>query len=174
MGTIDTVWFRDSYYTLKAFNECGHFDELEKYFEYIQNVLMRETGRMQPLYSITGQKDLEETHLDLEGYLNTNPCVSATRPTCRYRMMFTDKCLLDCSRCSSINDYHSPDEAPIKFSLTGYCSGLKRHGRTGRRIMGVPECDAGAHIHVALSLGGIESCGEARTKCWRQGAGRQS
>jgi GH15 family glucan-1,4-alpha-glucosidase len=66
-------WFRDSYYTLKAFNECGHFDELEKYFEYIQNVLMRDTGRMQPLYSITGQKDLEEFHLDLEGYLNNQP-----------------------------------------------------------------------------------------------------
>lgn len=66
-------WFRDSYYTLKAFNELGHFDELEKYFEYIQNVLMRETGRMQPLYTITGGKDLEEFHLDLEGYLGNQP-----------------------------------------------------------------------------------------------------
>ncbi|HMJ71528.1 MAG TPA: glycoside hydrolase family 15 protein [Cyclobacteriaceae bacterium] len=66
-------WFRDSYYTLKAFNELGHFDELEKYFEYIQNVLMRDTGRMQPLYTITGQKDIEEIHLDLEGYLGNQP-----------------------------------------------------------------------------------------------------
>lgn len=66
-------WFRDSYYTLKAFNELGHFDELERYFDYIQNVLMRDTGRMQPLYSITGQKDLEEIHIDLEGYLNNQP-----------------------------------------------------------------------------------------------------
>jgi glucoamylase len=66
-------WFRDSYYTLKAFNELGHFDELEKYFEYIQNVLMRDTGRMQPLYTITGTKDLEEIHLDLEGYLGNQP-----------------------------------------------------------------------------------------------------
>jgi GH15 family glucan-1,4-alpha-glucosidase len=67
-------WFRDSYYTLKAFNEIGHFDELERYFEYIQNILMRETDRMQPLYSITGQKDLKETHLDnLEGYMNNQP-----------------------------------------------------------------------------------------------------
>ena len=66
-------WFRDSYYTLKAFNELGHFDELEKYFEYIQNVLMRESGRMQPLYSVTGQRELEEIHLDLEGYLGNQP-----------------------------------------------------------------------------------------------------
>jgi GH15 family glucan-1,4-alpha-glucosidase len=66
-------WFRDSYYTLKAFNELGHFDELERYFEYIQNILMRDTDRIQPLYSITGQKELEEIHLDLEGYLHNQP-----------------------------------------------------------------------------------------------------
>lgn len=66
-------WFRDSYYTLKAFNEMGHFDELEGYFEYIQNILMRESDRMQPLYSITGNKTLEEKHLPLEGYLGNQP-----------------------------------------------------------------------------------------------------
>ncbi len=66
-------WFRDSYYTLKAFNELGHFDELEGYFEYIQNILMRETERMQPLYSITGKRELEELHLPLKGYLGNQP-----------------------------------------------------------------------------------------------------
>ena len=66
-------WFRDSYYTLKAFNEMGHFDELESYFEYVQNILMRDGGRMQPLYSITGKKDLEEITLDLEGYRGNKP-----------------------------------------------------------------------------------------------------
>jgi GH15 family glucan-1,4-alpha-glucosidase len=66
-------WFRDSYYTLKAFNELGHFEELENYFDYIQNILMRDGDRMQPLYTITGQKDIEEIHVDLEGYLNNQP-----------------------------------------------------------------------------------------------------
>jgi len=66
-------WFRDSYYTLKAFNEMGHFDELESYFEYVQNILMRDGGRMQPLYSITGKKDLEEITLDLQGYRGNKP-----------------------------------------------------------------------------------------------------
>lgn len=66
-------WFRDSYYTLKAFNEMGHFDELERYFEYIQNILMRDSERMQPLYTITGRKDIEEIHLPLEGYLGNQP-----------------------------------------------------------------------------------------------------
>jgi glucoamylase len=66
-------WFRDSYYTLKAFNEIGHFDELEGYFEYIQNMLMREGDRMQPLYSVTGNTALEEIHIPLEGYLGNQP-----------------------------------------------------------------------------------------------------
>lgn len=66
-------WFRDSYYTLKAFNEMGHFDELEGYFDYIQNILMRESDRMQPLYTITGSKQLDEVHLPLEGYLGNQP-----------------------------------------------------------------------------------------------------
>ncbi len=66
-------WFRDSYYTLKAFNEMGHFDELEGYFNYIQNILMRESDRMQPLYTITGSKNLDEIHLPLEGYLGNQP-----------------------------------------------------------------------------------------------------
>jgi GH15 family glucan-1,4-alpha-glucosidase len=66
-------WFRDSYYTLKAFNEMGHFDELEGFFEYIQNILIRDADRMQPLYSITGQKELHELHIPLEGYMNNQP-----------------------------------------------------------------------------------------------------
>lgn len=66
-------WFRDTYYTLKAFNEMGHFDELERYFEYIQNILTRDTDRIQPLYSITGQKDIEEIHIPLDGYLGNQP-----------------------------------------------------------------------------------------------------
>jgi glucoamylase len=67
-------WFRDTYYTLKAFNEIGHFDELEKYFEYIQNTLMNVDGRIQPLYTLNGNgSQLDEVHLELEGYLGNQP-----------------------------------------------------------------------------------------------------
>ena len=66
-------WFRDAYYTLKAFHEIGHFDELEKYFEFTQNILLNEEDRIQPLYSIAGAKDLDESHLPLEGYLGNQP-----------------------------------------------------------------------------------------------------
>ncbi|GCC50128.1 glycoside hydrolase family 15 protein [Chryseotalea sanaruensis] len=66
-------WFRDSYYTLKAFNEIGHFDELEKYFEFIENILMRNQERISPLYTIKGEEPPEEIHLPLAGYLDNQP-----------------------------------------------------------------------------------------------------
>ena len=66
-------WFRDTHYTLKAFNEMGHFDELERYFEYIQNVMVNVKDRIQPMYTITGETELEEIEMDLDGYLANKP-----------------------------------------------------------------------------------------------------
>jgi GH15 family glucan-1,4-alpha-glucosidase len=66
-------WFRDSYYTLRAFNQVGHFDELENYFDFIQNVIRNSTESLQPLYSITGEKDLIEKELPLAGYKGNQP-----------------------------------------------------------------------------------------------------
>ncbi|HMK03290.1 MAG TPA: glycoside hydrolase family 15 protein, partial [Ferruginibacter sp.] len=66
-------WFRDTYYTLKAFNQIGHFEELEKYFDYVQNILSNAGDALQPLYSITGEKDLFELELDLAGYHGNRP-----------------------------------------------------------------------------------------------------
>ncbi len=66
-------WLRDSYYTLQAFNIIGHFEELEKYFEFIQNILGDESGGIQPMYSINGQKKLVEDVLPLDGYMGNKP-----------------------------------------------------------------------------------------------------
>jgi GH15 family glucan-1,4-alpha-glucosidase len=66
-------WFRDTHYTLKAFNQIGHFEELEKYFDFIQNILRNADNYLQPLYSITGEQKLEEIIVDLAGYLGNKP-----------------------------------------------------------------------------------------------------
>ena len=66
-------WFRDAHYTLRAFNQIGHFEELEKYFDFIYNILNNATDSLQPLYSIAGDKKLYETTLDLPGYLDNKP-----------------------------------------------------------------------------------------------------
>jgi GH15 family glucan-1,4-alpha-glucosidase len=66
-------WFRDAHYTLRAFNQIGHFEELEKYFDFIYNILHNATDSLQPLYSIAGDKKLYEMTLDLPGYLGNRP-----------------------------------------------------------------------------------------------------
>ena len=67
-------WMRDSYYTLKVFNSIGHFEELEKYFNYIENIILNnKNGRIQPLYSITAEQKVVERIADLDGYLNNTP-----------------------------------------------------------------------------------------------------
>jgi glucoamylase len=66
-------WFRDAHYTLRAFNQIGHFEELEKYFDFIYNIIHSATDSLQPLYSVAGDKDLHELELDLGGYLGNQP-----------------------------------------------------------------------------------------------------
>ncbi|NJL14139.1 MAG: glycoside hydrolase family 15 protein [Microscillaceae bacterium] len=65
-------WMRDTYYTLNAFNNIGHFEELERYFHYIVNITLAEAERgrprIQPLYSISGESQIVEQVLELDGY----------------------------------------------------------------------------------------------------------
>ena len=67
-------WLRDTYYVIAALNHIGHFEEMERYFNYVSDISVSEDFRYQPLYGINGQKHLEEsvlTHLD--GYLGNQP-----------------------------------------------------------------------------------------------------
>ena len=66
-------WMRDTYYTLNAFNNIGHFEELEKYSAYIQNVILNEKEKIKPLYTITGEPVPDEKVLLLQGYLKNKP-----------------------------------------------------------------------------------------------------
>ena len=66
-------WLRDAFYTLKALNSLGHFEELEKYFHYIENIIDQHRGRIQPLYTITGAQEITERETTLPGYLGNKP-----------------------------------------------------------------------------------------------------
>lgn len=66
-------WMRDTYYTLNAFNNIGHFHELERYFNFIQNIILNEKNCIKPLYTITGDTVAFEKYLNLEGYLGNKP-----------------------------------------------------------------------------------------------------
>jgi len=67
-------WLRDAFYTLTAFNNIGHFEELERYFQYIANVSSKEQERYQPLYRISGGHEINEViHAELKGYKGNMP-----------------------------------------------------------------------------------------------------
>lgn len=66
-------WLRDAYYILNAFNNIGHFEEAERYFNFITNLAVKEDGRYNPLYTITGSADFKEIILDLDGYKGNKP-----------------------------------------------------------------------------------------------------
>lgn len=67
-------WLRDSYYTLTSLNHIGHFEEMEKYFNYISDISLAEDDRYQPLYGITGERYIiEQTLGHLAGYRGEQP-----------------------------------------------------------------------------------------------------
>ena len=66
-------WMRDTYYILTAFNNIGHFEEMDRYFQYIANLPRPKQARYQPLYGISGEAKLVEQELDLAGYLGNKP-----------------------------------------------------------------------------------------------------
>jgi len=66
-------WLRDTYYVISSLNHIGHFEEMEKYFNYVTDISFSEDFRYQPLYGITGKKDLVEFTVDLEGYQGNQP-----------------------------------------------------------------------------------------------------
>ena len=66
-------WIRDSYYTLNALNSIGHFNELEQYSNFIQNIMVNETESIQPVYGVSGERALVEKELPLEGYRHNRP-----------------------------------------------------------------------------------------------------
>jgi len=66
-------WLRDTYYVLKAFNDVGHFEELEKYFHYVQNVMVREAPAIRPVYTVAGDPVPREQRLPLAGYQGNQP-----------------------------------------------------------------------------------------------------
>ena len=92
-------WMRDTFYTLNAVNSIGHFEEMEKYSDYIANITINDGERFQPLYKISGSAHIEEEEIPLEGYLGNKPVRVGIRLIRTFRMMFTDRFWFLYSRC---------------------------------------------------------------------------
>lgn len=66
-------WLRDTYYTISALNSLGHFDEMERYAHFIENLNLDQLESLQPCYRIDGSPEMTEIELPLAGYLNNQP-----------------------------------------------------------------------------------------------------
>lgn len=67
-------WLRDAYFSLNAFERLGHFDEMERFLDYLRNIVHVHGDNLQPLYSVGGDADLREEILDhLKGFRGEQP-----------------------------------------------------------------------------------------------------
>jgi alpha,alpha-trehalase len=65
-------WLRDSVFTVEALRRIAHFQEGRNFLRFVLDVA--ESGPLQPLYGIGGERDLPERELDhLAGYKGTKP-----------------------------------------------------------------------------------------------------
>lgn len=68
-------WIRDAYFTVHALNRVGATRTMERFIEYITNVIAQEQGpALKPVYAILPEKTLEEREADaLGGYRGHRP-----------------------------------------------------------------------------------------------------
>jgi GH15 family glucan-1,4-alpha-glucosidase len=68
-------WLRDAYYALEAFRLLGHFEERERFIQFLLGVAANSGDLdLRPLYRIDGASDLEErVHDDWPGFAGERP-----------------------------------------------------------------------------------------------------
>jgi len=65
-------WLRDSVFTVEALRRLAHFQEGRNFLRFVLDVA--ESGPLQPLYGIGGERELPERELEhLAGYMGTKP-----------------------------------------------------------------------------------------------------
>ena len=68
-------WLRDAYFVVDVLNQLGHFDEMERFIQYLHNIAATEpSGDLQPVYGIGGERELvERTVPSLAGFQGIGP-----------------------------------------------------------------------------------------------------
>jgi GH15 family glucan-1,4-alpha-glucosidase len=70
-------WLRDAYFSLTAFHNLGHFEEMEGFLKFLLNIahgLDRSADRLSPVYSLSRDLPLPETeHPNWQGFLTSRP-----------------------------------------------------------------------------------------------------
>jgi GH15 family glucan-1,4-alpha-glucosidase len=57
-------WLRDAYFTVQALNRLGATETMEAFLRYLDDIVVREgESLLQPVYGLTGERDLSERHV---------------------------------------------------------------------------------------------------------------
>jgi GH15 family glucan-1,4-alpha-glucosidase len=65
-------WLRDAAFVVEALRRLAHLNEGEQFINFLRDTA--ESGPLQPLYGVAGERDLTETVLEhLSGFANTGP-----------------------------------------------------------------------------------------------------
>ncbi len=70
-------WLRDAYFTLTAFNNLGHFEEMESFLNFLLNIALtheQSRDRLRPVYTLSQGLPLPEVeHANWDGYRHSTP-----------------------------------------------------------------------------------------------------
>lgn len=70
-------WLRDAYFTLTAFHNLGHFEEMEAFVKFLMDIVSQHEAsreRLYPVYTLSrGLPTPEIAHLNWEGFKNSRP-----------------------------------------------------------------------------------------------------
>ena len=76
-------WLRDAYFSLSAFHNLGHFEEMEGFLKFLLNIaytLDQSHDRLSPVYSLSLDLPIPETeHRNWEGFAHSRPVRSCNQ-----------------------------------------------------------------------------------------------
>lgn len=120
-------WLRDSVFTVEALRRLAHFWEGRQFLRFLLDVV--ESGPLQPLYGIGGERDLPESELDhLAGFEGTRPVRIGNAAAAQYQADLMGEVVL-CIRSLLIdqrNDLRDPKQwyplvaRMVKESIEGF------------------------------------------------------
>jgi GH15 family glucan-1,4-alpha-glucosidase len=71
-------WLRDAYFVINVLNQLGHFEEMERFIQYLHHIAVTEGAdkatELQPVYGVGGERELIERELPwLKGWEGIGP-----------------------------------------------------------------------------------------------------
>jgi GH15 family glucan-1,4-alpha-glucosidase len=129
-------WLRDAYFTLSAFHNLGHFEEMEAFFGYLLNVALAQEhsrDRLCPVYTLNQDLPLPETvHPQWKGHQGFGPVRSHNEAAAQVQNDVYGEMILTFAPIFFDERYHDLRTADLERLMAHL-------GRLCARSIGVPD-----------------------------------